>query len=1092
MTRDLPKPAARPANQAPRERSGLWFVAPYFLIFAAFGLFGLGYSFYVSLNLWVLSGSDAMEFRGLSRYLLVLRDPDYWAAMGRSLAAGLPVVIAQHLIALPLAFALHLVFARALGSLGALFFLPYLAASLSLSASLTLFLTLLLTPVNDVLGWLRAFEPLGWLPSLPTYGTDAAAQLWSAVGWNVLLYLMAIGAIPRSLLEAAQLDGAGFWLQLRRIVFPVVRPMVFVAFGMSLVSGLQTNAWTASYANFDTVNLPGYIYGTAFRFFNLGLANTQTWVFFGVMLAIIALAYFWIGRNFTELQTSAGLEADHAPLRLPAVTTVVIKLLVVTGLIVSVLPILSLFSEATRGTGGPSVLLQPVDEAQPPPEAGLFWQYVPPYFRDLLGGSSGPFSLAWGAGALSNYQQLMEYLPLFWRNLWNSLYVSGLATLGTVVTSALAGFAFALLSFPYKRPLFLVVMATLVFPAMSNAIPYLIQMRLLDWIDTPRALWVPAMVSALGVFLVRQYTQSAIPKSLVESARVDGASDWLVFWRIALPQMTPVLTTVALLTFVTTWNHLDSAIFLMRSEETRLLPQALGLLSDGGGYALAMGAALGMVPVLLVFWLTASQLGRGLGIAARPARGLRQTLEGWRLGLLERLQQTFGPASSIGVVDGADGIRAMACLMVVFSHLGQRLNMPEQPQWIQELQAFSMTGAFGVSVFFVLSGMLLALPFWRRYLQGKPRPSLGEFASRRFLRIAPGFYVALIVTFLIARAFEPGDQMWLRLASALTFTSGFHWVTFFPVELNGPLWSIGFEVFCYALMPLFMVGLFALAGVFPRRPSHVSEQVTEQTETRSGPDGLTEVKTRTVVRTKIWSGDAVRAPGAEHPRSFPLAVAFWVAVLLLTMTAHQWILVNLEPDSSERGWNYGLIGGAKFWMMHYNVVGMFAHYCVGVLCAGWIAYRQYQLAQNPNMAGRHRAFDVLTVLGVVGAIGIMWAMRRAPEFSFSIGEQPYAFPAFSLLIALALGAAPFATFVHRWMDNPFARYTARVSFGLYIWHYPILELVRLFHNSEYKYFGISDLGYWFALTTFVLIAAYTVASLSYTHVEKPFLPRGHR
>jgi peptidoglycan/LPS O-acetylase OafA/YrhL len=210
------------------------------------------------------------------------------------------------------------------------------------------------------------------------------------------------------------------------------------------------------------------------------------------------------------------------------------------------------------------------------------------------------------------------------------------------------------------------------------------------------------------------------------------------------------------------------------------------------------------------------------------------------------------------------------------------------------------------------------------------------------------------------------------------------------------------------------------------------------------------------------------------------------------MAAHQWILVNLEPDSDRRSWEFGLIGGAKFWMQHYNVVGMFAHYCVGVLCAGWIAYRQHQLSQNPEIAKRQRVFDVLTIVGVVGAIGLMWAMRRAPEFSFSIGEQPYAFPTFALLIALALGAAPFATVVQRWIDNPFARYTARISFGLYIWHYPILELVRLFHNSQYKYFGISDLGYWFVLSVFVLVAAYTVASLSYTHIEKPFLPKSNK
>lgn len=1089
MTSRLPRSRSLKTTRR-SDRSGWWFVAPYFGLFLVFGVFGLLYSFYASLNLWVIGGeTEGMQFRGLNRYVLVFIDPDFWAAMKRSLVSGLPVVIGQHFIALPLAFALHLIFARALGTLGALFFLPYLASSISLTAAMSVLLNLLSSPLNDLLGLLHQLPLSDWLPSRIGYESslELFSRLWSAVGWNVLLYLMAMGAIPRSLFEAAGLDGAGFWRQLGQVVFPLVRPMVFVAFGMSLVTSLQTNAWTANYNDFDTVNLPGYIYGTAFRYFNLGLANTQTWVFYLMMLGMIGLAYFWIGRNFSQLQTSAGLEADHAPLRLPAVTTVLIKLVVFGGILISLLPILSVFGEATRGSAGTNPWLS---TENPQTGAGaLFWHYVPEWWRNFISGSAGPPNFAFGAGAAANYAQLMEYLPAFWRNLWNSLYVSGLATVGTVATSALAGFAFALLSFPYKRPLFLLVMAALVFPAMSNAIPYLIEMRLLNWIDTPRALWVPATMSALGVFLVRQYTQTAIPKSLVESARVDGANDWTIFSRIALSQMAPVLTTVALLTFVTTWNHLDSAIFVMRSEATRLLPQALGLLGDVGN-ASVIGAALGLVPVLLVYWLTASQLGRGLGLSAAPGRGLRQTLTGWRLGLLERWQQNFAATQpGLGVLDGADGIRAMACLMVVFHHLSQRLEMPAQQPWIQELQALVMTGAFGVSAFFVLSGMLLSLPFWQRFLQGKPAPSLGTFALRRFWRIAPGFYVALIVTFLIARAFEPGDSMWLRLLSGLTFTSGFHYVSFFPVELNGPLWSIGFEVFCYALMPLFMLGLFALARHFPRPPSRVSERTTTRSETRNSPSGITEITTRTTVRTREWNHTHSAQP---QPGSAWLAFAYWIGVLIFTMAAHQWILTHLVPGSEGRGWQYGLIGGAKFWMPNYNLVGFFAQYCIGVLCAGWIAYRQYRLKQNPHLLARGLYFDLAAAVGLLGLLILLWNMRRAPEFALSIGQQPYAFPVFALLIALVLGAAPFATQVHRLIDNPFARYTARISFGLYIWHYPILELVRLFHNPDYRYFGISDLGQWFGLAGLVLILAYSTAALSYTHIEKPFLATGAR
>jgi peptidoglycan/LPS O-acetylase OafA/YrhL len=161
-----------------------------------------------------------------------------------------------------------------------------------------------------------------------------------------------------------------------------------------------------------------------------------------------------------------------------------------------------------------------------------------------------------------------------------------------------------------------------------------------------------------------------------------------------------------------------------------------------------------------------------------------------------------------------------------------------------------------------------------------------------------------------------------------------------------------------------------------------------------------------------------------------------------------------------------------------------------VLCAGWIAYRQYRLKQNLGLPARSLYFDIAAVLGLIGMVVLLWNLRHAGEFSLSIGKQPYAFPYFALLVALVLGTVPFATRIHRLIDNPLARYTARISFGLYIWHFPILELLRLFHNSNYRYFGIGDLGQWFGISLLALLAAYAVATLSYTHIEKPFLPKG--
>jgi peptidoglycan/LPS O-acetylase OafA/YrhL len=433
-------------------------------------------------------------------------------------------------------------------------------------------------------------------------------------------------------------------------------------------------------------------------------------------------------------------------------------------------------------------------------------------------------------------------------------------------------------------------------------------------------------------------------------------------------------------------------------------------------------------------------------------------------------------------------------LTVVLGHVFQRLNQPEQVPVVQEIQGFLMSG-FGVSAFFVLSGMLLSLPFWRRYLDGQPAPNLKEYARRRFVRIAPGFYAALIVSFFIARSFKESDFMWLRLFSGLTFTSAFHYVTFFPVDIGDPLWSIGFEVVCYAMMPAFMIGLFALMKALPqtafRTATRTTTRSSTRTSTRTTPNAITETVTRTTTRTTVRerATNTALARGGVVMGSMPVALLYWLGVLALTLLAHQWILTNLVPDSFQRDWQYGLIGGAKVWTPHYNIVGLFGHYIIGVITAGFIASRQRQIRLGLIEKPTSRGFDLIALGAFALSIALVFARShfRIDEFAYSLGQQPYSYPLYPLLIALTLGAAPFATFAARVLDTLFMRYTAKISFGLYIWHYPVLELMRLFHEPRLTYFGISNFGEWLGMASFIVVASYVLASLSYQHIEAPFL-----
>lgn len=390
-----------------------------------------------------------------------------------------------------------------------------------------------------------------------------------------------------------------------------------------------------------------------------------------------------------------------------------------------------------------------------------------------------------------------------------------------------------------------------------------------------------------------------------------------------------------------------------------------------------------------------------------------------------------GAAARGGRITGADGLRALAALWVVMSHLFQRLS-PDQVPWVRDLQLVMMKGPFGVSIFFVLSGMLLATPFWRAYLTGRPFPRIGHYARRRAARIVPGFYASLAVSSLLALAVFPDAQHRLvRLLAGLTFTSGFHWVTFFPVPMNGPLWSIGFEVVSYVLLPIAMWGLFRL----PRRSAR-------------------------------------------------LALAYWVAVVGVIVGANQWIVTTLVPGPERRGWQWGDLGGAKEWMPSYNPVGFFAHFCVGIAAAAAIAW--WQLRRGGR---RHWGFDALAGGALAAAAVLVWVNREPPEplFHTNFQGQPYLFPWFAGLVGVALVGLAHSEVLGGLVDNPFARYTARISFGIYIWHYLLLEGFAHITGGWYSYGRIANPSTHFTISMVMLALTYAIAAASWRWIERPAL-----
>lgn len=219
-----------------------------------------------------------------------------------------------------------------------------------------------------------------------------------------------------------------------------------------------------------------------------------------------------------------------------------------------------------------------------------------------------------GSNLSENYTNLMERVP-FWRNIWNSLYLAVLTTVFTLFFCTLAGFAFAMYEFKGKGWLFGLLLATMLIPGTLNIVPFALIMQALGWIDQPRALWVPGMATAFGIFLMRQYIGSSIPRELVEAARIDGATEFGIFRKVIVPLTGPAMATLGLVTFVQSWNSFLGPLIIFRSSETFTAPLALrtlqGIANTDWG-ALMFGVALTVVPLLIIFALASRQLIDGL------------------------------------------------------------------------------------------------------------------------------------------------------------------------------------------------------------------------------------------------------------------------------------------------------------------------------------------------------------------------------------------------------------------------------------------------------------------------------------------------
>ena len=206
--------------------------------------------------------------------------------------------------------------------------------------------------------------------------------------------------------------------------------------------------------------------------------------------------------------------------------------------------------------------------------------------------------------SFANYLSVFSSMPIA-RYFLNSLYVAIITTIGQVIFSAFAGYAFARLKFRGSDFLFLIILITMMIPPQVNIIPLFFLMREMHLIDTYQALIIPGFFGGFGIFMFRQFFLG-FPKDLEESSKIDGCNIFETFYKIALPIALPTIATLAIFTFISSWNSFMWPLIVTNSDNMRTLPVGLAVFKGSFREITIWGdllacAVICTIPTIIVF-----------------------------------------------------------------------------------------------------------------------------------------------------------------------------------------------------------------------------------------------------------------------------------------------------------------------------------------------------------------------------------------------------------------------------------------------------------------------------------------------------------
>lgn len=228
-------------------------------------------------------------------------------------------------------------------------------------------------------------------------------------------------------------------------------------------------------------------------------------------------------------------------------------------------------------------------------------------FKSVHESMTGFASILPSDPTVANYIRVVEIMPNLPWNFLNNVFVSIMGTVTTLFFCSLAGFAFAKYRFPGKQALFLFVLATMMVPQEIGIIPVFLIYRNLHLINSLWGLIIPRIATAVGIFYMTQYMRD-VPTEVLEAARIDGCTDFRIYWQIVCPIVKSGLASWATLTMITRWNDFFWPLVLLRNAKKYTLMVAIALLPTSDGLStpwpiVMSGTTLAVVPVVIAYFI---------------------------------------------------------------------------------------------------------------------------------------------------------------------------------------------------------------------------------------------------------------------------------------------------------------------------------------------------------------------------------------------------------------------------------------------------------------------------------------------------------